>query len=376
MPRILSLSISLVALILAMPAVQARQDATQIVSDLKREAAPSVCSQIKVLSSDSRYIMVTATPNQSAADDQLRQFVSHVADRAFGDKDAELLVVFFESSGTDHNVRSVSVSRENWESMKSGPSSSSALAFTPADEASDTFTPALDQQRIQLADRIETLKKKGVGVEPYLKVMQDYETDIRQGADQAAREKLASLSDSIDSQEKQLASRGTVRLRSSISQVVSVVPAPSAPHPTANAAHPVAQAPAPAAPAQSKQPDQPEDAYTLMKKYLGMSSINDLGGQEKTAADRLYLIIAAKSLGADCPDIDGPFLMERVRIALRIQELEHQRVQSYSYRDYNRDKIEALVRARNPRYMRQIAENIQYLERQIGVKELDRPHVR
>src|SRR6185437_4857795 len=103
MPRFFSLSVSLVALMLAVPGAHARQDAAQIVTNLKREAASNACSQLKVLSVDSRYIVVTATANQSSTDDQLRALVNHVADQVFGDKDAELLVVIFEAAGIEHN---------------------------------------------------------------------------------------------------------------------------------------------------------------------------------------------------------------------------------------------------------------------------------
>ncbi|HEY9793282.1 MAG TPA: hypothetical protein V6D22_22970 [Candidatus Obscuribacterales bacterium] len=328
------------------------------------------------MSSDARNIVVTATTSQSATDKQLVAFVGCVADRVFGDKDAESVVVFLEPSDNDQNVRSVALSRSRWESVKANPLSPSALV--PGCEASGDITApstggqSLDKDRTDFAERIDTLKRKGVGVEPYLKALQDWQSDVQQGAQESAREKMVRLTESVETQEKSLASRGSVRLKSTISQTVSLQPSRQ----NVVATMPVVHAQPKAVRDTDTQPQKLDDAYTIMQKYLGMSSINELHGSEQAVGDQLPLILAAKFLGPDCPDVDGPFLVERVRIALRIQELEHQRVQSSSYREYNQDKIEALVRTRNPRYAHQIADNIQYLERQIGVKELDRIRVR
>lgn len=374
---------------------------SQIVRSMQEKSPASMSGHATVVSTG-KDIIANVGVSEATSESDLRKFSADLAKRIFADASLPVarLVLVYEGEAIDR-IKSVTITRDQWQSIKDKPDPSAELTVELGERATGDFKPAetpavasanpyenafaaddemamvtpqlshappeLAAERAKILDRLETLHKKGVGTHPYLVILQESEDNFKKGNIEAGKECLARLDESLKDQEKQLASRSTVRLRTGVSQSVTLLPGVA----TTSAAAGVGSSPAnsrqPGAPNQKAEAGQSD----LIMDLLGNHSITELKGTESQAMETVARVVLTKTLGVDCPN-DGPFLVERIRIGTRLHELDQRHVNVRPYREYDRDMVESLIQSKDPRVLRQIADHIAYLERQIGLEQFDK----
>jgi hypothetical protein len=385
--------------ILTTAPAQAIQTPTQILQSLQNQAPAGLSGHATVLYAGTE-IIATISVSQATSDSDLKKFAAELSARILGDPSSHVdrLTVVYEGSAVDR-VKSISLDRTQWLAAKDKPDPPSQLEIIEGERATGDFKPAatavataastnpyenlpppeeviispaashappeVADQRAKIVSRLELLQKKGVGVHAYLAILNQSEENFKKGNMEAGKECLAKLDQDLKDQEKQLSTRSTVRLKSGVSQSVAFQ---SLPPPPSIAPGQPAGAAGPGAPNLKAGTPTSDD---LWKTFMGNHSVTELKGSETSVATNLATTLLKSTLGDDCPN-DGPFLFERIRVATRIHELFVKRVDVSSYRMYNRDRIESLIQTKDPRALRMIADNIKYLERQLGLEQLEK----
>jgi hypothetical protein len=382
------------------PAI-AYQSPEQIVKLLQDQSPAGLSGHATVITAG-KSIIANISVSLSTTDAELQKFAAELASRILvtGSQTPEQLVVVYEGSAVDR-IKSVSISRDQWQLIKDKPDPYRTLSVEDGERAFGDFKPApvattaeastnpyanlptddipitpmpsaapaaLTNQRTKILERLELLRKKGVGTQPYLAILSESEDAFKKGNVEAGKECLDRLDNSLKEQEKQLSSRSTIRLKTGVTQSVSLPAPPTTAPPVA-----VSGATAPGGATRPGMIDlksgHPEQ--DMFAAFLGNHSITEVKGTESQAAETIAKAVLGKALGVDCPN-DGPFLLERVRIGTRIHELDLKKMNVSSFRLYFHDNIEALILSKDPRTLKQIADNIKYLERQLGLDALDK----
>ncbi|HEY9790880.1 MAG TPA: hypothetical protein V6D22_10805 [Candidatus Obscuribacterales bacterium] len=386
--------------ILTTSPAQALQTPTQILQSLQNQAPAGLSGHATVMYAGSEIIASIAV-SQATSDVDLRKFAAELAARILGDASSHIdrLTVVYEGSAVDR-VKSICIERTQWLATKDSPNAASQLEIIEGERAVGDFKPTtvaaampssnnpyenlpppdevvvlpavshappeVANQRAKIIERLELLQKKGVGVHPYMAILNESEENFKKGNMEAGKECLAKLDQDLKDQEKQLSSRSTVKLKSGVSQSVAFQTLPPPP-----SLVPGATAPAAAGAASPNLKAGTPTSDELFRTFLGNHSVTELKGSETNVATTLATQLLKSTLGEDCPN-DGPFLFERIRVATRIHELFVKKVDVSSYRMFNRERIESLIQTKDPRSLRIIADNIKYLERQLGLEQLEK----
>jgi hypothetical protein len=202
-------------------------------------------------------------------------------------------------------------------------------------------------ERSKVVARIQALQAKRVGIQPFYTELARIDELYKESDLSKASASIARLNNILTEQENQLKAfqpgGAQAKLKGNVSQNAKPFDIVNAPTPT-------------------------QDLLG------GNRAISDYSGTDVDLAKQVIKTIIARELGQDSP-LEGPFLLERLRIARRMQELEKSGMKIDGYRYFLRQKIEALVASRDVKRMTELRDNIIYMQQQMGLPELKSGHL-
>jgi hypothetical protein len=187
-------------------------------------------------------------------------------------------------------------------------------------------------ERAKVVARIESLRAKGVGVTPYVQEIIRADDVYTHGGDAVSM--ISRLDNSVTEQEK---------ARQDMQNIVAGHGQPAAG--AAPAAHPATGA----------------SAADL--------SVADYNGSMDGFVQQMVNSFITKEVGQWVPR-KGPFMIERLRIARRIHELEAKNVRVDGLGNLYRN-MEDVVAAQDPRRLSELSTDIRYLQSQLGLSQLE-----
>ncbi len=199
--------------------------------------------------------------------------------------------------------------------------------------------------RTKLATRLQALEKKGVGVKLYNAELLKADESFNQADFVKANETLSKLAKLVDEQETRLKT------------------AAAPPTNAFQSAHAALTGSSPVVGLGNRSSAAEYAARMGVKGNLG-----DFSGSSDAYYDEVARQMLARELG-DLAPIEGAFRLERFRLAKKIQELKNQGTRVDSYRIFYR-KIEDLAASKDPRKIAELRDNIQYLQKQLGLSQL------
>ncbi len=199
--------------------------------------------------------------------------------------------------------------------------------------------------RTRLVTRLQALEKKGVGVKLYNAELLKADESFNQSDFVKANETLSKLAKLIDEQE--------TRLKTAAAPPTNAL----------QLAHAALTGNGPVVGLGNRSSAAEYAARMGVKGSLG-----DFSGSSDAYYDEVARQMLARELG-DLAPIEGAFRLERFRLAKKIQELKNQGAQVDSYRIFYR-KIEDLAASKDPRKIAELRDNIQYLQKQLGLSQL------
>jgi hypothetical protein len=304
-------------------------------------------------------ILVNDSFEGSLSEDMLRRRASQIGKAValrLKDDIKPLTILFSDKA---NNTREISFDAEQLRAFAAGDESFVASVALNAAEQAMTQAPAaaspapagyvaftvssikatqnqFQTERARVAGRIDVLKAKGVGVNPFVDELSKIDDQYKRADVAGATNALTRLDDSISQQEK---------ARQDAQVALASRPAPSV------------QMVAPkGAPARSIEAARPNE------------SIANFNGNVDDFVDKMVTQIVSKELGQYVPH-KGPFMVERFRIAKRIHELEDQRMNVSGYANLYK-KMEDIVASRDARRLPELSMNVQYLQQQLGLAQL------
>lgn len=306
-------------------------------------------------------ILVTDNLDSNVPDDQLRRRAGLIG-RAIASKqrdDLKPLTILFQDRS--NNVKEISFDLDQVRSFAGGDDSFvTSVAMSAAEQANSSgYAPApasygamtvaaassikssnsqFQAERAKVAGRIEVLKAKGVGINPFVDELSKIDDQYKRADVGGATLALQRLDSVIDEQEK---------ARKEAQTALANRPAPSA------------QVVAPKAAPGGRQ---------LAAAAPGGSVITQFNGTTDDFVDQVVNQIVNKELGQFVPH-KGPFMVERFRIAKRLKELEDQRMNVNGYATMYRN-MEDIVASKDGRRLNELSMNVQYLQQQLGLAQL------
>ncbi len=199
--------------------------------------------------------------------------------------------------------------------------------------------------RTKLATRLQALEKKGVGVKLYSAELLKADESFNQSDLVKANETLAKLAKLIDEQE--------ARFKTAAAPSTS---APQSAHLAVSGSTPVV--------GMGNRSSAAEYASRMGVK----GTLGSFSGSSDAYYDEVARQMLSRELG-DLAPIEGAFRLERFRLAKKIQEMQTQGARVDSYRMFYR-KIEDLAASKDPRKIAELRDNIQYLQKQLGLSQL------
>ncbi|HEY9719635.1 MAG TPA: hypothetical protein V6C69_19305 [Trichormus sp.] len=185
-------------------------------------------------------------------------------------------------------------------------------------------------ERAKVVSRIEALRAKGVGVAPYVQEIIRIDDVYTHGGDAVSM--VSRLDNSVTEQEK---------ARQDMQNLVAGHSQP-------------AVAAAPAARAAGARSDL---------------SVADYNGSMDGFVQQMVNSFVTKEVGQWVPR-KGPFMIERLRIARRIHELEGKNVRVDGLGNLYRN-MEDVVATQDPRRLSELSTDIRYLQSQLGLSQLE-----
>lgn len=190
-------------------------------------------------------------------------------------------------------------------------------------------------ERAKVVARVESLRAKGVGVAPYVQEIIRIDEVYTHGGDAVAM--IGRLDSSVTEQEK---------ARQDMQNVIT-----SHGQPATGAARANRSAASVAAPAAAD------------------ASVADYNGSMDGFVQQMVNSFITKEVGQWVPR-RGPFMIERLRIARRIHELEAKNVRVDGLGNLYRN-MEDVVAAQDPRRLSELSTDIRYLQSQLGLSQLE-----
>lgn len=182
--------------------------------------------------------------------------------------------------------------------------------------------------RGRILARIQNLEHRGAGTKPFLATLAQADSEFKNGQTIKAQASLYKLEEPIAGQESQLSLRAARNTASS--------------NPRLAAGH-----------------GDPRASGTA-----------NFQGTADAYYDEVAKSILQRELG-DLAPCDGPFRLERFRIGKRLQELRQRGVSiDANLTLYRRTEELAAVANKNPRRLPELSDNIRYMEKQLGLTEL------
>ncbi|HEY9718140.1 MAG TPA: hypothetical protein V6C69_11760 [Trichormus sp.] len=345
-------TILVIALNLASEASTA-QTAAGLADKLHASGAVAADAAINVLTLPDETIVIVESAN---VDEQsLRKMASDIARAANEDPVARTRALKIVGCDQFHKTKSLTLTADQLATtgaadratVSSGEQALSAKAASPV-ATQGVGSGDYPTKRKRLVERIKWLESKGVGVKPFF--------------DQLSRiDGLYSHGDSTT------ASTAMAHLVSTVSEHEQIIKQKSL-----TAARPVTAA----APQMSsaKQAAMQQMLAEMKAKGASQKQINDALADFQGTSDAYYDEIARTMLQHELGDLapcEGPFRMERFRIAKKIQELRNSGAKTAGFVSYYRKlEDEAAEAQKDPRRLAEMADNIRYMNKQLGLSEL------
>jgi hypothetical protein len=339
----------LMASLISMNAPVFAQTASDLLSAIKASKAAG-SDNIRITSLHTQTIVTVQSDASLSNEESLKDRAVTIARLVSQDKATKPLTILFNDRA--NKVKEVSFDTTELTQLAAG-SEIMHIALNDADEAVDNISPAsshtvasvsasmagskFQSDRTRLAERIDSLRTKGVGVTPFVQELSRIDDLYKHGGVAQASSSLSKLDETLTAQEKY-----RVEMQATAAHNSRIQPASY----SGSAGHVVAAVAA-----------------------VNASSVADYHGSMDGFVEQMINSAVSKEVGAYMP-VKGPFLIERFRIAKRIHELELQRTRVDGYACLWRN-MEDVVAAKDPRRLSELNNDVRYLQSQLGLAQLE-----
>jgi len=319
------------------------QSASDLVTALKSSKAVG-SSSVEVAALHSQMI-ITLSGESNASSDDLHARALTLAKIVAADKaNLKPLTILFKDQAS--NIKEFSFDAAQMTQLATG--AEVQIAATQADAAvavpqthqltvtaQATTTDKYQVERAKVVARIEALRAKGVGVTPFVQEISRIDDTYTHGGD--ALTMISKLDSTLTEQEKN---------RQEMQKVASTR--------TVNRMQPA--------------------AYNVRGTRTAATSgsdiaVGDYNGSMDGFVSQMINTFVTKEVGQWVPR-KGPFMVERLRIARRIHELEGQSVRVDGVGNLYRN-MEGVVATQDPRRLGELSMDIKYLQSQLGLSQLE-----
>jgi len=337
----------------------AAETAQTLVEQLRSAGAVDPDASVSVLTLPDETIVIV---NAERADEpSLRKTAGQIAQALSSDQVVHgkpLKVVCCDQA---HGARSLTLSADqlnagaaNTVAVFVGEQAVGARVAAAQVAASVSGSGTFQSQRVKLVERIKALEGKGVGVKPFFDEVSRIDGLYSHGDTAGATAALGRLGSTVAEHEQIIKTKSVVAAR----------PA-GAPAAAAAAAAPMSSA---------KQAAMQQMLSQMRAQGASQKQIDTALTNFQGTSDEYYDEIARTMLQHELGDLapcEGPFRMERFRIAKKIQELRVTSVNTAGFTSFYRKLEEmAVIAAKDPRKIAEMADNVRYMEKQLGLSEL------
>jgi hypothetical protein len=346
-------TILVIALNLA-PEAAIAQTAAALADKLHASGAVSADVAVNVLTLPDETIVIIESA--SVDEQSMRKMASDIARAANEDPVARTRALKIVCLDQSHKAKSLTLTADQLgatgaadrATVLSGEQAVSAKGVAPA-ATLGVGSGDYQAKRKKLVERIKWLESKGVGVKPFF-------------------DQLSQIDGLYSHGDSTTASAATARLVSTVSEHEQIIK---------QKALTASRSAATAAPPQMSSAKQAAMEHMLAEmraKGASQKQINDALADFQGTSDAYYDEVARTMLQHELGDLapcEGPFRMERFRIAKKIQELRNGGVSTASFVSYYRKlEDEAGEAQKDPRRLAEMADNIRYMDKQLGLSEL------